>query len=199
MVDIDTFRTILYVMVDDFCKTSFPQEEHPGPQAPRSRSDVVTLAIFGQWQGLGSERGFYRYVGRHLRAALPHLPAREQCKRQGRQQHETLVAFFLDLVQRLGAQRCPYAALASAGVPTRDAQRRGAGWLPGLADIGWSNRRGWYAGCHLWLAVNPVGSITGFGFGAASPKDQPLANPFLTLRRWPQAGLPSVGAPALGP
>ena len=45
----------------------------------------------------------------------------------------------------------------TSGVPTRDAKRRGAGWLPGLADIGWSNRLGWYEGFHVILAVNPLG------------------------------------------
>jgi hypothetical protein len=60
MVDVDTFLTILYVMVDDFCKTSLLPERRPGPQGMLSRSEVVTLAIVGQWQGFGSERGFYR-------------------------------------------------------------------------------------------------------------------------------------------
>ena len=60
MVDVDTFLTTLYVMIDDFCKTSLPPEPHPGPQAALSRSEVMTLAIFGQWQRFGSERGFYR-------------------------------------------------------------------------------------------------------------------------------------------
>jgi len=32
--------------------------------------------------------------------------------------------------------KCPYETLYSSGIPTRDAKRRGAGWLPGLADIG---------------------------------------------------------------
>lgn len=55
MVDVDTFLTILYVMVDDFCKASLPPESRPGPQAALSRSEVVTLALFGQWQGFGSQ------------------------------------------------------------------------------------------------------------------------------------------------
>ena len=199
MVDTDTFLTTLYVMVDDFCKTVLSPEPHPGPQATLSRSEIVTLAIFGQWQGFGSERGFYRYAQRHLRAAFPQLPAREQFNRQVRQQHAAVVAFFLSLVQRLAAQHCPYEALDSSGIPTRDAKRRGAGWLPGLADIGWSNRLGWYEGFHVLLAVNPVGVITGFGFGPASTKDQPLADTFFALRCQPHPGLLSVGAPALGP
>jgi hypothetical protein len=199
MVDVDTFLTTLYVMVDDLCKTSLSPETQPGPEAALSRSEVVTLAIFGQWQGFGSERGFYRYAERHLRAAFPQLPSREQWNRQRRQHHDTLVACFLSLGRLLAAQRCLYEALDSSGIPTRDAKRRGAGWLPGLADIGWSNRLGWYEGFHLLLAVNPVGVITGFGFGPASTKDQPLAETFFALRHQPHPGLPSVGTPALGP
>jgi hypothetical protein len=199
MVDVDTFLTILYVMVDDFCKTSLRPERRPGPQGTLSRSEVVTLAIFGQWQGFGSERGFYRYAQRHLRAAFPQLPAREQFNRQVRRHHAALGAFFLHLVALLTAQRCAYEALDSSGVPTRDAKRRGAGWLPGRADIGWSNRLGWYEGFHLLMAVNPVGVMTGFGFGPASSNDHPLAETFFALRRQPHPGLPSVGAPALGP
>ena len=99
MVDVDTFLTTLYVMADDFGKTSLPPEPHPGPQAALSRSEVVTLALFGQWQSFGSERGFYRYAQRHLRAAFPSLPTREQCNRQVRQQYAALVAFFLHLVR----------------------------------------------------------------------------------------------------
>src|SRR5215510_16415339 len=199
MVDRDTFLTTLYVMVDDFCKTSLPVESQPGPAAALSRSEVLTLAIFGPWQGFGSERGFYRYAQRHLRMAFPQLPTREQFKRQVRQQHEAIVAFFLALVQLLAARHCPYEALDSSGIPTRDAKRRGAGWLPGLADIGWSNRLGWYEGFHLLLAVNPVGAITGFGFGPASTKDQPLAETFFALRRHTHPRMPSDGAPVRGP
>ena len=84
MVDVDTFLTTLYVMADDFCKTSLPPEAHPGPQTTLSRSEVVTLAMFGQWQSFGSERGFYRYAQRHLRPAFPSLPTREQFNRQVR-------------------------------------------------------------------------------------------------------------------
>jgi hypothetical protein len=60
MVEVDTFRTTLDVMVDDFCKTSLPPARPRGPQATRSRSEVVTLALCGQWQGFGRERGLHR-------------------------------------------------------------------------------------------------------------------------------------------
>src|SRR5512135_3145041 len=199
MVDSDTFLTTWYVMIDDFCKGHLSPEPHGGAPASLTRSQVLTLALFGQWQRFSSERGFYRYAQRHLRGAFPTVPDRSQFNRLLRQQQETLVAFSLHLVQRLQAQQCTYEVLDATAVPTRDAKRRGWGWLPGLADIGWSNRLGWYEGFWVLLAVTPVGVITGFGYAAASTKDQALAETFLAVRRYPNARLPSVGAPALGP
>jgi len=44
-MDIETFLTTLYVIVDDCCKMQLPQKAvHPGPAASLSRSEVVTLA-----------------------------------------------------------------------------------------------------------------------------------------------------------
>jgi hypothetical protein len=84
-------------------------------------------------------------------------------------------------------------------MPIRAAQRRRLGWLPGLAHSGWSTRLGWSDGCHLLLAGSPVGGLTGLGLGAASPKAQRLADPFLALRRFLQPQGWGAGAPAQGP
>lgn len=40
--------------------------------------------------------------------------------------------------------------------------------------------------------------ITGFGFGAASAKEQPMIEVFLALRAQPNPRFPSVGRPARG-
>ena len=199
MLDTDTFLTELYVMADDFCKANLLPECHPGPQASLSRSEVVTLAVFAQWQPFGSERGFYRYAERHLRTAFPTLPCRGQLNRLIRARHDAIVSFFLYLARLLEGGKSAYEALDTAAVVTRDAKRRGAGWLPGLVDIGWSNRLGWYEGFHLLTTVNPIGVITGFGFAEASTKDQPLAETFFALRRFPHPRLASVGEKASGP
>src|SRR6266516_3215609 len=146
MKDIETFLTTLYVMVDDFCKATWPLEvTHPGPRACLSCSEVVTLAVFGQWSQFPSERAFYRSAQRHLRWAFPSLPAREQFNRLMREYREVIVTFGLWLVQLMQAQDCLSELLDRSGMATRDAKRRGAGWLPGQADIGWSTRLGWYA------------------------------------------------------
>ena len=80
MVDVDTFLTTLYVMVDDFCQIQ-PARKRPGPEASLSESEVVTLAIFARWGRFASERDFYRYAEAHLTDAFPDLPSRPQFNR----------------------------------------------------------------------------------------------------------------------
>jgi hypothetical protein len=157
------------------------------------------LALFSQWAVFPSERAFYRYALRHLRSAFPRLPARSQFNRLLRHHQVAITALALELAERLGAAQALYEILDSTALPIRNAKRRGRGWLPGLADIGYSPRLGWYAGFHLLAAVTPTGVITGFGFGPASTSDRALAETFFARRRQPDARLPSVGRPATGP
>ena len=50
MIDVDTFLTALYVMVDNFCQSLTQKERRrPGSDASLSPSEVVTLAIFARW------------------------------------------------------------------------------------------------------------------------------------------------------
>ncbi|MBU0494683.1 MAG: IS982 family transposase [Chloroflexi bacterium] len=200
MVDTDTFLTTLYVLVDDFCLEHGPVEAaRPGPKPSLSCSEVSTLAIFGQWSRFRNQRDFYRFAQQRLRAAFPTLPNRTQFNRLVRAYRDTIVAFFLYLVERLDAQCVLYEVLDTTGVPVRNVKRRGRGWLAGQADIGWCTRLGWFNGFRLLLASNPAGVITGFGFGAGNAKDQPVADTFVALRQHPHPQVPSVGQPARGP
>jgi hypothetical protein len=199
MVDVDTFLTTLYVIVDDFCQSHPPKHSQPGPDASLSSSEVVTLAIFSRWSRFSSERDFYRYAMRHLCDAFPTLPDRSQFNRLVRTHLDLIEEMALHLAEMMEAQRCPYEALDSSAMPIRDAKRRGSGWLAGCADIGWSNRLGWYEGFRLLMAVNPVGVITGFGFCAASATDQQVAETFFAVRHWPNRKLVSVGHASWGP
>jgi Transposase DDE domain len=126
------------------------------------------------------------------------LPYRGQFNRLIRRHYGANAAFFHFLVALLQAQEAPYEALDSTGIPTRDAKRWGTGWLAGQADIGWSNRLGWYEGFHLLLLVNPQGAITGFSFAPASTKDQTLAEDFFAFRRFPHPRIATAGGAALG-
>ena len=56
-IDLDTFLTGLYVFVDEWCKGR-PAGRRRGRPTALGRSEVVTLALFGQWARFGSERDF---------------------------------------------------------------------------------------------------------------------------------------------
>jgi len=198
MVNVDTFLTALYVMVDDFFCQSHPPKRHPGPDASLSGSEVITLAIFARWSRFTSERDFYRYAESHLREAFPTLPDRSQFNRLVRFYTGLIEEMALHLAKVLEVGECPYEALDSSAMPVRDAKRRGAGWLAGYTDIGWSNSLGWYEGFRLLAAVSPSGVITGFCFCAASTVDQQAAETFFAVRARPSPRLLSVGSASSG-
>lgn len=202
MLDTDTFLTTLYVAADDFCKAR-PVPNSPGTDPALTPGEILTLALYGQFNKFESERAFYRHARSKLIDAFPELPHRSQFNRLLRRSHDLIVAFFLDLAQRLGTSEAPYEALDTTAVPVRNAKRRGSGHLAGRADIGHSKRLGWYEGFHLIVAVLPSGVISGYGFAAASTKEQPLADAFFALRAQPEgaasAGVRHVGCPARGP
>lgn len=198
MLEVDTFLTALYVMLDDFHKSRPPERRRPGPDASLGPSEVVTLAVFARFSRFTGERDFRRYARAHLLGAFPTPPDRSQFNRSVRPRVGLIEEMALHLARMMGIRRCPYEALDGSAMLVRDAKRRGAGWLAGHADIGWSNRLGWYEGFRLLIAVSPAGVITGFGFGAASTADQPLAETFFATRRHPSSRLSSVGSVASG-
>jgi hypothetical protein len=75
----------------------------------------------------------------------------------------------------------PFEGLDASTMPVRDVKRRGEGWLVEQADIGWSNRLGWYEGFRLLVAVNPTGVRSP---ASASPVPPPMTS------RWPKPSSP---------
>jgi hypothetical protein len=202
MVDVDTFLTTVYVLVDEDDKAqragaATTAGARGGRAAALSRSEVVTLAIFAQWAQFRSERAFYRYAQAHLRAAFPTLPARSQYNRHLRTVavHDVLVRIGHHLAALLTAAAggCAYEVLDSTGIPTRNTCRRGNGWLDGQADRGWCTRVGWYVGAHLLTVVTPAGVVTGYGEAPAASADVRLAETLLAARACPQPRLPEAG------
>jgi hypothetical protein len=193
MLDPESFLIELYVKVDDFDKTLPPRAANPGQQPSLSRSELVTLALFAQWGQFLSERAFYRYAQKNLLGLFPRLPARTQFNRQLRAERETIIDFSRMLVAELRTPEDLYQALDATAIMVRDHHRRGEGWLFGQADIGWSNRLGWYEGLHCLTSILPSGVIAGYGLAPASAKDQPLAETFLAARAYSMARLSCVG------
>ena len=96
MLDVDTFLTTLYVIVDDFCQ-SHPPKKKPGPQppSPRARSSPSPSSPAGR--RFSSERDFYRYAQTNLHDAFPSLPDRSQFNRLVRSHGSLIEAFVLHL------------------------------------------------------------------------------------------------------
>jgi hypothetical protein len=125
MLDVDTFLTALYVIVDDFCHCHRTQKQRrPGPEASLSAGEVIALSIFARWSRFASERDFYRYAQSHLRGAFPTLPERSQFNRLVRFHAEAIEEIALHLGQIVKGtdspirpwtpRRCP----ASPGMPS---------------------------------------------------------------------------------
>jgi hypothetical protein len=193
-MDLDTFVTTVYVMVDDHCKAQqcgWPKTR--GRPASLSVSETITLLLLSRWSRFASDRAFYRFARRHLWAAFPTLPDASQLNRLMRACSSWLLSFNRLLLNRLQAHRCAYEALDTMGCETRCVKRRGCGWLAGEANIGFCNRLGWYEGLNVITSVTPDGLITGFGCAPASTKEQRYAETFLAARACPIEGLAEVG------
>lgn len=198
-MDMDTFITTVYVMVDDYCKTQqITWSKTPGPAPSLTISEVLSLVLLSRWSRFSSDRAFYRFADRYLRAAFPNLPDYSQFNRLMRASGRWLISFSQFLAVSLQAQVCVYEALDTMGCAVRNSKRRGEGWLAGEANIGYSNRLGWYEGLNVITSVTPDGFITGFGCAPASTKEQPYAETFLALRAKDSLDLPEVGRPARG-
>lgn len=198
MPDLETFLVELDVVIDEFGKEQGPPPVRPGPAPSLWPSEVLTLALVNQWARFGSERDFYRFATQHLRPSFPRLPSRPQLNRLIRHHQAGLTHFTLWLTARLDAATAPDEVLDGTAVPTRNAKRRGRGWLAGVADIGKCLRRGWIHGLRVLVCAAPQGPVTGWGVGPASTNDRALAESFFAQRTTPAPLLPSVGRPASG-
>lgn len=198
-MDLDTFITTVYVMIDDYCKTQeVKRTKTCGPIPSLTISEVLSLVLMSRWNRFSSDRDFYRFADQHLRAAFPSLPDYSQFNRLMRASGNELNNFNQFLWVCMQAQACVYEALDTMGCATRNSKRRGEGWLAGEANIGYSNRLGWYEGLNVITSVTPDGFITGFGCAPASTKEQPYAETFLALRAAGSLELPEVGRLAQG-
>ena len=194
MLDPETCLIALYVLVDTFCKAHVAERAPtPGRQPSLSVSEVVTLAIFGQWAEFRSERGFWRWAQRHLRDLFPTLPHRSQFNRLQRQHLPVLIAFALHLGQHLVEPGEPYELLDGTGVAVRNDKRGGAGWMPDAASIGSCGRLRWFEGVRLLLCTTVDGIVTGWGCGSATTSERALAETFFAGRADPDPRLASVG------
>lgn len=182
MLDIDTFVTTVYVIVDDFCKQEGIHPIGPGPAAGLSLSELTTLNIIGQWSRWKSQREFYRFAEERLRELFPGLPSRTRYNRLSRAERSVVMQIAVSVGRELAQKDSGIEALDCTAVVVRDHHRRGESWLCGEIGIGHSSRLHWYEGFRLLVAASSSGAITGYGFSSAQENDRQLAEVFLAIR-----------------
>ncbi|MBM3943119.1 MAG: hypothetical protein FJ316_09400 [SAR202 cluster bacterium] len=189
-LDLDTFLTALYTIVDDLhgqhCAPHKPTR--PGHRPALSDSEVLTLCLCAQWSG-ASERTFIRYATAHWRAYFPRLLSQSAFNRRSRDLAGVLAHLVSVVAQELKAYAAPYQVFDTVPVPL---MRRCRGQRHRLfGDVAAIGRGGsdkdWHYGCKLLVAVTHQGVITGFLLAPASTEDHWVAEAFLCWRANPWA------------
>lgn len=184
-LDLDTFLTALYTMVDDL------YQEHCAGRKPTRRgrrpslsdSEALTLAVCAQWSGR-SERGFIRYASEHWRGYFPNLLSQSAYNRRVRDLSGVLTHLIGVVAERMGAYAAPYQALDCVPVPLMRRCRGKRRLLFGdeaAIGIGGSDRD-WYYGCKLLLSVTDEGVATGFMLAPADTEDRFVGESFFCWR-----------------
>ena len=195
-VDLETFLTTLYVLVDDLYKQhvapSMPR--HTGPAGKLSDSEVLCLGLAAQWRSgvpWSSERSFVRYTATHLRHLFPGMISQSSFNRRLRRLWGAYILIQQALAQQL-RQPGDCEIMDCAPVPiARGARSFHPGWLADVARVGKGGNDRYFYGLHLLLVVSARGVTTGWTLGSGNVQDRWLAELLLSSR----AGHPQLGGP----
>lgn len=188
-MDLATFITTLYVVVDDWYKVNMADQmaRRTGPAPKLSDSEVLTIALAGQWRvGVPwqSERGVVRYMQAHGQGWFPNMLERSQFNARVRglwavmvrlQQDSAVWLYVDELFEVVDCTELPHCSLSQAASQDRH-------WLSGHVGRG-GNNGGWYYGEQLLLSVTAAGVITGWLVGQSQIDDRWMLEAFLSTRQ----------------
>ena len=189
-MDLDTFLTTLYVLVDDWYKGSRVCDRNKprtGPPTRMSDSEVLTLVIASQWRAgvpWRSERGMLRYMHMYGLKWFATLLQQSQFNRRARQVWPALALLQQELGHLL-ANNATYEMVDCTPVPycsLGQAISHDRHWLFGKKGHG-GNHGGWYHGEQLLLCASDSGVITGWMTGLANFDDRWLMEALVSSRQ----------------
>lgn len=198
-MDVDTFLTAVYCVVDDVYRERLAPQKPRGPGRPPrlTDSEVLTLALLEQWRPDRSEAGFVRWVRRHWQPYFPQMLTQSAFNRRVRRLVQVLCRLGPEIDRRLAIVlgRAPaYGVIDGVAVPVmrrcRGEQHRLFGEEAQIGRGG--SDRTWFYGCTLLDVVRPEGSISGFVVGPAATQERWLAESLLRWRLDPTAPQPTV-------
>jgi len=194
-VDLDTFLTAAYTIVDDLYRERLAAalRHRPGPVPVLSDSEVLTLSICAEWGRWDSERGFWRFVCGRLRHLFPRLVDQSEFNRRRRSLYPALAAIQRAVAERLGAHLERERLLDTKPVGVMVLKRRDDRGLTfdGRAAVGWcQTKRQWYYGFKLALSLTLDGVIVRYDLVPANVNDREAAAEVLEpgCRYWADKG-----------
>ena len=194
-IDLETFLTALYTVVDDLYRERLAAAlaHRPGPAPALSDSEVLTLAICAEWGPWDSERDFRRSARAHLRHLFPRLVDRSEFNRRRRSLYPALAAIQRAVARRLGADPERERLLDTKPVAVMVLERHDDRGLvfDGKAAVGWcQTKRQWYYGFKLVLALSLGGVIVRYDPVPANADDRDAAAEVLEpgCRYWADKG-----------
>jgi hypothetical protein len=195
-MDLETFFTTVYVLVDDWYKDEIAAMKPTVGAPPRmSDSEILTLALVGQWRvGVPwqSERGLVRYIQAHGRDMFPTMLQYSAFNQRVRHLFGVLVSLQQAVANWLGHVQELYECVDSLPLPAGSLgqySREPGHWLF-TARIG-RGPSGWFWGDRWLVSVTPSGIMTGGLIGAADINDRWLMEAFVSCR----AGKPQLVQP----
>jgi hypothetical protein len=207
-LDVDTFLTVIYCVCDEVYQREIAPKlgARPGARPKLSESEVLALAVVGQWHGQRCERCFLRYVRRHWHGYFPRLTSQSAFNRRARHLWAALCVLGPAVareVSRLLGRAPTYQVWDGVPVPLMRQCRGEQHRLFGTeADVGYGGSdRTEYYGMHRLADANDQGTIDGFVVGPAATSEYWLAEALLRWRQDPAAPAPTPEqlAPILGP
>ena len=186
-MDLETFFTTVYVLVDDWYKNEIaalkPKVGAPGRM---SDSEVLTVALVGQWRvGVPwqSERGLVRYIHAHGLGMFPHMLRSSAFNQRVRYLFGVLVRLQQVVANWLGQADDAYECVDSLPLPAGSGgqySREKGHWL-------WTSRigkgpHGWLWGDRWLVSVTASGTLTGWVVGSADINDRWLMEGLLSAR-----------------
>jgi len=207
-IDVDTFLTTVYCVVDALYQAQYAAHKpvRPGAAPQLSDSEVLTLVILAQWQHNRSEAAFVRYAQAHWRGYFPRLLTQSAFNRRARDLLGVLCQLGPQVGQGVAALLAAppaYGVLDTIPVPLMRCCRGVRHRLfaaEAAVGRGGSDRQ-WYYGLGLLTVVRADGVISGFVLAPADTEERWLAEALLRWRQDPAAPPPTAEelARVLGP
>ena len=200
-MDLDTFFTQLYVLIDDWYKGRPDYHWHGerGADSRLSDSEVVTLALAGQWRvGVPwqSERGLVRWIQQQGRRLFPSMLGRSAFNARVRQLWGVYIKVQQDFGALLSSRDDIYLEVDCMPLPAfsnAQALKEAGHWQ-------WESMQGhggtsshFFYGDHLLACVTPSYVVDGWLVGNGDIQDRWLLEAFLSTR----AGCPQLQLPPL--